>query len=302
MNFDKRTDEMKIFSKDGYLPVKSIGLMFVGSLIYSLAMNILIIPCGMYSGGVLGIAQLINALLEYLGITFSGVNMEGIIYLMINIPLLILAYKSLGRPFFFKTIVCTVFYTIFLAVIPVPEKMVLDDTVICCVAGGLISGIGIGFTLLSGGCGGGEEIICVYLTKKYHNFSVGKVTVIINIFVYGCCAIFFNLTVAVYSILCSVISSIAVDKIHFQNITADMFIVTKKSGVEKLIFDTVNRGATRVDATGTYTGDDTNIYLVVLSKNEAATLKKEIHAFDPDAFVFIHEDVDVSGNFQKHLH
>lgn len=102
MNFDKRTDEMKIFSKDGYLPVKSIGLMFVGSLIYSLAMNILIIPCGMYSGGVLGIAQLINALLEYLGITFSGVNMEGIIYLMINIPLLILAYKSLGRPFFLR--------------------------------------------------------------------------------------------------------------------------------------------------------------------------------------------------------
>ena len=110
------------------------------------------------------------------------------------------------------------------------------------------------------------------------------------------------MTVAVYSILCSVISSIAVDKIHFQNITTDMFIVTKKQDAEKIIFNTVNRGATRVNATGTYTGDDTNIYLVVLSKNEAVLLKKEFQSFDPEAFVFIHEDVDVSGNFQKHLH
>ena len=293
---------MKLFSKDGCLPVKSIFLMLAGSLIYSLAMNILILPCGMYSGGVLGIAQLINALLEYLGVSFSNVNMEGIIYFLINVPLLVLAYKSLGKPFFFKTVACTVFYTIFLAVIPVPKNMILDDTVICCVAGGLISGIGIGLTLLSGGCGGGEEIICVYLTKKYHNFSVGKVTVIINIFVYGCCAIFFNLTVAVYSILCSVISSIAVDKVHFQNITTDMFIVTKKANVQEVIFNTVNRGATKIDATGTYTGDDTAVYVVVLSKNEARTLKKEIQAFDPDAFVFIHENVDVAGNFKKHLH
>lgn len=293
---------MNLFKKDGYLPIKSVGLMFIGSLIYSLAMNILIIPCGMYSGGVLGIAQLIRALLEHFGIVFGGVDIAGIIYFAINIPLLVLAYKSLGKPFFFKTIVCTVFYTIFLTFIPVPESKVLDDTVICCVAGGLLSGIGIGLTLLSGGCGGGEEIICVYLTKKYAHFSVGKVTVIINIFVYGCCAVFFNLTVAVYSILCSVISSLAVDKIHFQNITTDMFIITKKKGIEQLIFNTVNRGATRVSANGTYTGDDENIYLVVLSKNEASALKKEIQAFDPDSFVFIHEDVEVAGNFKKHLH
>ena len=81
-----------------------------------------------------------------------------------------------------------------------------------------------------------------------------------------------------------------------------MFIVTKKANVQEVIFNTVNRGATKIDATGTYTGDDTAVYVVVLSKNEARTLKKEIQAFDPDAFVFIHENVDVAGNFKKHLH
>ncbi len=293
---------MKLFSKDGYLPLKSIGLMFAGSLIYSLAMNLLIIPAGMYSGGILGIAQLIRELLASFNIVFDSVDISGVIYFAINVPLLVLAYKSLGKGFFLKTIVCTVFYTVFLTFIPVPNSPVLSDTIVCCLAGGVLSGIGIGMTLFSGGCGGGEEIISVYLTTKHSSLSVGKITLFINIFVFGCCAVFFDLSVAVYSIIYSALSSIALDKIHFQNITMDMFIISKRNDIEKIVYDTVKRGATRINAKGGYSGEDTNMYLVVLSKNESLILKRELQSVDPDAFILIHDDVDVEGNFEMRLH
>lgn len=292
---------MKPFKISEYITLRSAGLIIGGSLIFSLAMNLLIVPMSLYSGGFLGIAQLLREVLLTIGVHIENIDVAGITYFLINVPLLILSYRSFGKPFFIKTVLAVGCYTVFLTLIVSPEQPIITDRLTCCLIGGVAAGIGAGLTLLSGGCGGGEEILGVYFSKRNPSFSVGKLAILINIFVYGCCLIFFNIEVVVYSLIYSVFTSLFIDKMHFQNIMMNVLIISKKDNLQEIIFNTTGRGVTHWDGYGGYTDEQTNILLTVVSKREYHSLRKAVRDFDPNAFVVINEDIDVMGNFEMRV-
>ena len=68
-----------------------------GEFIAALGINLFIVPLGLYSGGTLGVCQLIRTLMQtYLHLDFGGYDIAGILYFLSNIPILIFAYKVLG--------------------------------------------------------------------------------------------------------------------------------------------------------------------------------------------------------------
>lgn len=156
-------------------------------------------------------------------------------------------------------------------------------------------------TLLSGGCGGGEEILGVYFCSRNANFSVGRMLIILNVFVFGSCLIMTDFETVVYSIIFSGITSVALDKVHLQNVTLDCVIITKKPNMEKLVIDTIGRGVTYWKGYGGYTGEETNIIQTIASKKEAIVLRREILKADPSAFVVFNEDVTITGNYQTRI-
>ena len=168
-------------------------------------------------------------------------------------------------------------------------------------AGGVICGIGAGMTLLSGGSGGGEEILGLLLMQKHSNLSVGKVSAILNIFIFGTCAVIFSISQAIYSVLFTGIVYYVLDKVHFQNIMLTMLIITKKQGLEKIIFEKVNRGVTKWNAYGAYRNEEREILMTVVSKSEFLQLRRLLLAADPEVFIIIEENVFVVGNFQKRV-
>ena len=277
---------------------KSVGLIAAGSLLFSAAMNLLIVPMALYSGGFLGVAQLLRELLLALGLQADGVDVAGIAYCLINVPLFFLSYRSLGKPFVLKTLIAVACYTVFLTVIVSPETPLITDRLTCCLLGGAAAGVGAGMTLLSGGCGGGEEILGVYLTRRRTSLSVGRLSILINLVVYGCCLIFFNLETVVYSLIYSVFANLFLDKMHFQNIMVNVLVISKKEGLQDLVFRVTGRGVTQWEGHGGYTDEKANLYLTVVSKRESYALRKALQNFDPDAFVVINEDIDVVGNFE----
>ena len=285
-----------------YMSLRSLGLIVAGTFLFSFGMNVFITPLGLFSGGFLGIAQLVRAfLVNVLGLSLGSADIAGILYFLMSVPLLILAYSQLGRPFFIKTLVCTGLYSFFLTVITGPEQPIFSDTLTSCIVGGLVAGVGAGLTLVSGGCGGGEEILCVYLAQKNPSFSVGRVCILINVLVFGCCAVFFNLPAAIYSVIYSVTANLTLDRVHFQRITMDVMIITKLDNMEQLVFDTVQRGVTWLHGEGGYTRESTNVLLTVVSKDEAFALKRAVRKRDPDAFIIVHDDIGVAGNFEMRL-
>lgn len=283
------------------LTLQSILLLAVGSAVFSAGLNLFIIPHGMFNGGFLGIAQVIEYIcIQLFHINIGSFPLSGIIYYALNIPLLFMAYK-LDRGFFVKTMICVPLYAVLLTVIPIPGSPILSDKLVSCIVGGLLAGVGAGMTLLSGGCGGGEEILGVYFCSRNPNFSVGRMLIILNIFVFGSCLIMTDLETVVYSILFSVVTSLSLDKVHLQNVTLDCVIITKKPDLHKLVIRVTDRGATYWKGYGGYTGEEANIIQTVVSKKEAIKLRREILKADPDAFVILNEDVTVTGNYRTRV-
>ena len=276
--------------------------IIVGSFLFSIAINLFIVPSNLYNGGFLGMSQVIrHILVNYFYMNFGSFDISGILYLLINIPILYIAYSKLGRSFFIKTILSVVVNTFFLSIIRSPETPLVNDILSACIIGGIIAGFGMGITLRAGGSGGGLDVIGVYYTKKYPDFSVGRISITFNLFVYGVCALLFNIPTVIYSIIYTTFSYLICDKTHHQNIMVTIMIFTKVDGIDNLILEKLNRGVTSWQGNGAYTHEDKNILLIVASKYEANFIRKIVNKADPNAFIIINEGVSVIGNFEKRL-
>lgn len=285
-----------------YLNYKTIGLILGGSFIYAVGFNMFILPCSLYNGGFLGIAQLISYFCQnVLKLNFAADTAIGVIYFLLNIPLMLIAMRIFGSEFLIRSAVCITSYSVLLTIVPVASYNYLPDTITACLAGGILCGIGCAMTLMSKGSGGGEGILGLLLMHKYHNISVGKVFNIINIFVFGTCIFVYDLAVAVYSIFFAVITAVVLDKTYLPSITVTMIIITKIDLVEEVIFAAVNRGVTRLNGVGAYSGDRMNVLLTVVSKVEAIKLKNLLEECDPNIFIIEYENVSVMGNFKRRL-
>lgn len=294
-------DEMK--EKINKKVLLQMGWAIGGSFLFAAGVNLIITPLGLYNGGFMGTAQLIRTfLVNYLHLGFLGqFDLAGIIYFMINVPLLYLAWKEMGRQFFVKTLITVVIQTVFLTLIPVPKVPVIEDYLTACIIGGLIAGTGTGMVLRGGSSGGGQDIIGILCTKKYPGFSVGKISIMMNIFVYGICAFLFDIEIVIYSLIYATVLALACDRAHIQNINMSVMIFTKKQGISRAIMEETGRGVTNWDGEGAYTNETSYILLVMISKYEQDQIKRIVQNIDPNAFMIFNEGCNVVGNFEKRL-
>lgn len=278
------------------------GMTFLGTLVFVAAINLFIVPVNLYNGGLIGIAQIIRTLLiEKANINFGGVDIAGIINFIFNVPLFILAYMKLGKPFFRKTVFGVVLQTVFFTLIKCPAIPIIEDTLTSCLVGGILAGFGNGIVLRAGGSGGGLDILGMYATKIKPGFSVGKLSMFFNFGVYFICALLFNVEVVIYSVIYMVFTAIIMDKVHYQNINTSVMIFSKKDGLSRAIIDELGRGVTEWSGSGAYTHENTQVLVTVISKYEISRLKGIIYDIDPNAFMILNEGLDVYGNFEKRL-
>ena len=124
--------------------------IIVGCLIYAVGLNVFIIPMNLYSGGAVGLAQLLSYGAGQIGIKeIAGLNLYGIIYLLLNIPILFIAWFKIGKTFFINTILGTVGISLFTSIVPTPATAVIADPVIGIIIGGVVTGAGISTVIYS---------------------------------------------------------------------------------------------------------------------------------------------------------
>lgn len=276
----------------------------LGELIAAFSLNYFIVPLGLYSGGSMGVCQLIRTLLQiWGGLSFGDYDIAGILYFLSNIPILLYARGILGRKFVLKTVVCTMAFSLFYSVIPAPSTMVVNDTLTACLLGGILTGVGSGLVLTCGGSGGGLDVIGLCLSKKGSRFTVGRFSITFNAFLYALCLILFTPETAIYSVIYNFASAMVVDKAHQQNISVQALIFTRAGERElgRVIMDELGRGVTWWEGVGAYTGENVHVLCVCLSKYEIEELFHTVHEMDPHAFITLQEGVRIYGNFQKKL-
>ena len=287
--------------KINYNDFRKATAIIVGAFVYAFGMNCFVVPTGLYTSGLLGLSQVIRTVLEeYFALSFPF-DISGIISFSLNIPLLIFAYKSVGKSFIFKTLFCIIVQTILLSVFPIHQ--IIDDPLTSCIVGGIMCGFGIGLSLRNGGSTGGVDVIGMYYAKK-SSYSVGTVSMAFNIIVYGCAFLLIqDLERIIYTLIYASISTIALDRMHIQNINSEVIIISKQkdSEIQNAIIHDMHRGVSYWEGYGAYTGESNKVIYVIVSKYEVSQLKKIVKKIDPNAFVAVKNDIDITGNFQKRL-
>ena len=275
--------------------------MFIGSLMFCVAVNIFIVPNKLYTGGLLGISQLIRSIIiDIIGLKCSF-DFSGILYYMLNIPLFIMAYKSISKSFFARTLLVTSIQTIMLSLIP--TIAIVDNTLTNVLVGGLLGGTGLGIVLSCGASTGGTDIIGLMFAKKNNELSVGKLGLIINLFTYSVAGIMYGFETMIYSIIYSYVDSLTIDKMHEQNICSTAFIFCKKNpkDINNYIKNELKRDFTYWDAKGGYDDSRTYIIYTALTKYELIKLERKIKESAFDAFMIKSDGVGIKGEFEKNF-
>ncbi|MTN10770.1 YitT family protein, partial [Turicibacter sanguinis] len=181
--------------------IKNLSIMLIGNLLIVLAINMFITPANLYTGGLTGIAQLI---IEFLS---AGLGIElslGTLVFVFNIPILYLAWRSIGKRFAVLSMVAVVIQSVMLEMVPIGQFS--EDILLNAVFGGVLVGAGIGMILKIGGSTGGMDIIFQYISMKYDG-SFGKYSFSINAIIILIAGLTQSWETALYTIICIYITS-----------------------------------------------------------------------------------------------
>ncbi len=270
--------------------VRELLFIALGSLFWVFALNVFIIPNELLSGGITGIALIIN---HYWQISVA------LLVFTLNIPVLILALKELDKHFFFYTIYAVCLQAILLeATKGLPAYH--GDILLVCIFGGIISGIGCGIVIRQRGSSGGLDIIGIVI-KKHFCYSVGTANLVVNCVIIGISALLFGLDIALYTIIYIASTNLALDKIIeglSKNYTA-MIVSNEPEAIRKEIFQRIHRGITYLHGEGGFSQQEKSVIFCVVNQFELATLKTLLEETDPEAFMTLSETTEVLGRFKK---
>lgn len=277
--------------------------MLGGNIIFAIGVNVIITPVNLYNGGFMGMAQLLRLFcISVLGISLpAGIDLVGIIYFCINIPLFVWAYIVIGREYCVKSIIAVAFASVTLAFVPVAPEPIVHETITACLIGGVVAGTGAGMVLRSGSASGGQDIVGVILSKSHPNVSVGFISIIINTCVFTICFFIFDIEVVIYSLIYTTVIAIFLDRAFIQNINVQALIFSKSDAITDIITRDLSRGVTVWKGEGGYTHEDSNILCTIISKYEVEKLRTLVKEADPNAFIIINEGIQIHGTFIKRL-
>ena len=275
-----------IKSKSFYIDVLVI---IIGSLIYSIGVNLFLSQAKLLSGGVTGIALII----QYLANIPSGITI-----FIINIPLFFISYKFLSKRFTLYTAIGMVSFSCALVLTkPFSNLVKVDDILLYCLYGGIFNGLGAGLIFYRNGSMGGTDILTMTIRKKYSNLEIGKVNFAFNLIIISIAACIFGLQQALYTLISMFLSGIVLDKVLNGFTSKKLFLVltNKDEDIINYVIKDMHRGITSITAQGGYTKDEKKLLYIAVTKSQMISLRNRILKMDPHAFITILDASEIKG-------
>jgi len=260
--------------------IQDMSVIVFGLLLYAFGWTGFLLPNGITTGGVTGIAALVF---------FASKIPVGITYFCINGVLLLLSIKILGFKFSVKTIINVVILTFLLTVAQtiIKEPLVKGEPFMSCVLGGVLCGLGLGLVFNFKGSTGGTDIIAMVI-HKYRNISIGKGLLICDLLIISSSYfVFHSIEKIVYGIVVMGVVSYTVDMVlNGARQSVQFFIFSDKyEEIADTIIEQAHRGCTILDGTGWYTKKASKVLVVMAKKNESVMIFRIVKNIDPAAFI-----------------
>ena len=276
---------------------KEYVLITIGITLLALSIECFLAPNKIAAGGITGIAIIIN--------NFSPNISIGILMLIMNIVLFIVAFIFIGSKFGAKTIYSSLSLS---AIIWIMEKfypnqfVITNNLFLASIFGTLISGIGMGIVFNQNASTGGTDILAKILNKFIH-LDIGKALLSVDVIVSIFAGATFGAEIGMYAILCVIMNGFVIDSvIEGLNVCKQvMFISSKTNEISKFIMEDIQRGCTILEGKGAFSGNSTHILYAVLGRKEFIKLKNYIKEVDKNAFITVSDAHEVLGNGFKNI-
>jgi uncharacterized membrane-anchored protein YitT (DUF2179 family) len=269
--------------------LRDYGLLTIGALVQAASMDLFFVPGKVASGGVSGLAQVLNHYTSW---------PIGMMVLVMNAPLFLLGWSRLGgRRFFIRTIFTVVLYSVSVDL----GRLVIQtgptqNLMLNALYGGVIGGLGMGITFLGQGTAGGTDILARILARL-RGIPLSQSYLFTDAAVILAAGAAFGWEQALYAMVALYISGVAAEVVtEGVGVARTAIIVSDKPReVADAILRELERGVTGLHGEGMYTHQARTVLFVVISRSEVARLKALIHKADPEAFVVISQANEALG-------
>ena len=300
---------MPVLNKSVWKTLSEYALVALGILMYVLGWTLFLIPNNLVGGGVTGI----SSILQY---ATHGVINAGWSYGVINILLLIVALRLLGKSFGSKTIFAVVLASVGLSflqkIIPqgIIQSLALENgKLMSTIMGGMLAGAGIGMTMSQGGSTGGTDIIAL-VVNKYRNVSPGRMILWIDVAII-LSSLFFpsympdgslmgwsdKITPVVYGFILVVVNSTVLDLyISGSRQSVQLFVLSDRfAEIADAVTNDLHKGVTVLDGEGWYTKQSRKVLMIITRKTELNIILRYIKSIDSNAFLSVSSVTGVYG-------
>lgn len=266
--------------------ISDIVSIIVGALLFSLAVNLFVIPNEFGEGGVTGLTMITYYLYQW---------SPGIVSLILNALLLIVGYKFLDKTTTVYTIIAVFFNSLFL-ILTKNWNIGSDELIINAIFGGIFSGVGIGLIIRVGGTTAGSTIIARIL-HKYLDWNVSYALLLVDLIVVFASYFIIGVQSLMFTIVMLYVATKIMDFIiEGVNPKKAVTIVSQEQDkIAEQVNGIMDRGVTVIYGRGYYTKTPKESLYIVISKQEVTMLKKIVKSIDKEAFITIHDVRDVFG-------
>lgn len=266
--------------------MRRLTIMMVGAVVAALGYSIFQVPFNIAAGGLAGLGVIIN---HYTGWPV------GTMYLIMNIPLLVLGYFYLGRwAFVVRTVLAVLVFSVttdlFVHYLPtvMAEFPVTNDILLSTVYAGIIGGVGSGFVYWAGSTLGGTAVIGRIIQLKT-GMPLSQVYLYTDGLIVLMAGIVFGWELALYAMLTLFLGGIASDyTLEGPSSVRTATVITNKPDLlSRALMTALGRGASQWQITGSYTGEAHSMLMCTIYRPQVNDLKRVIAEVDPQAFVTI---------------
>lgn len=275
------------------ITMKDLIKIIVGSALLAAGLDIFFASRDIVTGGVTGI----GIILRYVTGKYMGYALPlSVSNLLINIPLLFIAWMVKGKRFIIRTAIATFVLSFFLYVFEA-WTYTTGDLIVNAIFGAALSGLGLGLVFSSDATTGGTDLIAAVVHHYNKHISVASFLMLIDGIVVLAGVIVFGIDATLYAIigvyLTSAISDRVVDGFHYSKA---IYIISEHSEeIASAIMEQVERGVTGFQGKGMYTRRDKQVLLCTVSIKESIHIKQIVHTIDPEAFMIVTDAREVLG-------
>lgn len=280
--------------------VKEVGLDIVADIVGSFFIAVGVYNFAVASGfPVAGISGIAIIFYHFFGIPI------GVMTAVLNIPIIIICYKLLGKTFLLKSLKTMVISTIFMDVVAPMFPVYEGDLMLSCICMGIFSGLGYALIYLRDSSTGGADFVIMAIRVLRPHLSLGKIIIVLDFAIVLTSGVLIggNVDKIIYGLISTYILSVVVDKVMYGMDAGKLTLIVTEHGQEVAdkIDELTQRGSTLLKGVGSYSKEEKQVVMCACSGKQMHMVQKAVKEVDRAAFLVTMESNEVRGEgFKPH--